>query len=138
MKTLPTCCYYSSRVAFHETDAARIVHFAQYLRYAEIAETQILHDCGLLEALMAQGMVMPRVKVEVEYKSPLRFWEKYEVCAQLDRIGESSLQWSFTITGEKALAARVTWVTARLDARGAKAAYSAEERETLTQFIKEL
>ncbi len=129
---LPSYCTYRARVAFHETDAARIVHFAQYLRYAEVAETQALHGCGLLAQLMGQGMGMPRVKLDVEYKSPLRFWEEYEVCAQLDRIGESSLQWSFIISGEHAVAARITWVTARVDAHGAKASYTAEEKEILS------
>ncbi len=138
MNNLPPYCTYRARVAFHETDAARIVHFAQYLRYAELAETQALHGCGLLASLMEKGMGMPRVKLDVEYKSPLRFWEEYEVRAQLERIGESSLHWSFIISGEKSVAARVSWVTARLNAHGAKAVYSAEEKEILTLLIPSL
>ncbi len=123
------------RVAFYETDAARIVHFSNYLRYAEVAETEALSSCGLLEGMMAQQMMLPRVQLEVDYMQPLRFLEQYTVHAHVLRVGASSVQWGFEITGAAGLAARLRWVTARLDAQGRKAAYSQEERAMLSRFM---
>ncbi len=135
MKVLPDYCYYRARVAFHETDAARIVHFAQYLRYAEIAETHALHGCGMLEPMIETSLGLPRVKLEAEYMRPLRFWEEYEVRAEILSIGASSLRWQFTLSGEQGVVAQLSWVTARVDAKGKKASYSEQERQLLSQLI---
>ncbi len=126
---------YHGRVAFYETDAARIVHFSNFLRYAEMAETEALSSCGLLEGMMSQQMMLPRVQLEAEYRQPLRFLENYVVHVHVLRVGVSSVQWAFEITGAAGLAARLRWVTARLDAQGHKAAYSQEERAMLSRFM---
>ncbi len=126
---------YEGCVAFYETDAAGIVHFSNFLRYAECAETAALEACGMLEAMMRARMMLPRVQVQVEYRQPLRFRERYVILARVTRIGTSSLGWDFTIEGEAGLAAQLSWTTARLDARGQKAAYTDEERILLYELM---
>ncbi len=123
------------RVAFHETDAAGIVHFANFFRYAEEAETATLASLGLCPSLAA-GYAYPRVRAEATYTSPLRFHEAYEVHTSLTHLGGSSLHWHFDIRGEWGGAACVQMVSARRHLQGGgRAPYSPEEREALAQFL---
>lgn len=123
------------RVAFHETDAARVVHFSNYLRYAEGAELAALASCSLFEDCLRAQCLLPRVHVEVDYHQALRFWDDYEIHASLERIGASSLTWCFKIYGSSGLATTLRWVTVRLDARGSKWSYSLEERAQLMPLL---
>lgn len=123
------------RVAFHETDAARIVHFAQFFRYAEEAETHALDSLGLIDATSSAGMLIPRVHVEADYLRPLRFWDAYQVHAHIKKMGDSSVQWQFDIKRGAELCAIIRWVSARLDAKGQKAAYTEQERGILSTLM---
>ncbi len=126
---------YEGRVAFYETDAAGIVHFSNFLRYAECAETAAMDDCGMLTAMMRERMAVPRVQVQVEYKRPLRFRESYMILARVARVGTSSLDWAFTIKGQSGIAAEISWTTARLDAQWRKLPYTEEERILLYELM---
>lgn len=122
-------------MAFHETDAARMVHFSNYLRYAEEAELAALASCSLFEDCLRAQCLLPRVHVEVDYHKPLHFWDEYGTHASLERIGASSLTWLFEIHGDSGLVATLRWVTVRLDAKGKKWAYSQEERAELMPLL---
>ncbi len=127
---------HQGRVAFHETDAAGIVHFANFFRYAEEAETAALASLGLCPADTARH-AYPRVKAEATYTRPLRFHEAYEVHTSLAHIGESSLHWRFDICGEWGGAACVQLVSARRHIPdGSRAPYAPEEREALARLLK--
>ncbi len=90
---------HQGRVAFHETDAAGIVHFSNYFRYAEEAETAALASLGIFSAESLQCYSFPRVQANAQYNHPLRFPEAYTVRAFIKRIGRSSLTWRFEIAG---------------------------------------
>ncbi len=126
---------HQGRVAFHETDAAGIVHFAQFFRYAEEAETYALDSLGLIGATSTAGMMIPRVHVEADYKKPLRFWELYTVHARITKLGGSSMHWQFDLMQGDTCCAVIRWVSARLDSRGQKADYSEQEREILSRLM---
>jgi len=124
------------RVAFHETDAARMVHFSNYFRYAEEAELAALASCSFFADCLAAQCLLPRVHVEADYHRPLRFWDEYETHASLERIGASSLTWCFEIHGADGLMATLRWVTVRLDAQAKKWIYSEAERAQLAAFLR--
>ncbi len=126
---------YRGRVAFHETDAARIVHFSNYLRYAEEAELYALESIGFIAMMTQRELILPRVHVSVDYMAPLHFWEGYELRASVAKIGASSLTWSFEVYGEHGLCARVSWVTARIDTEGQKVFYVDSERAALASLM---
>ncbi len=126
---------HQGRVAFHETDAAGIVHFANFFLYAEEAETAALATLGLCPAEAAR-YAYPRVKAEASYARPLHFHEAYEVRTTITHLGESSLHWRFDICGEWGGAACVQMVSARRHVSdGSRAPYSPEERAGIAQFI---
>ncbi len=120
------------RVAFHETDAAGIVHFSRYFLYAEEAETAALASLGFFTADDLSRYCLPRVQVSAQYSRPLRFPEAYEARASLTHIGNSSLHWHIDIVGRDGGAACVDMVSARRHvADGTAAPYSAAELSAL-------
>ncbi len=126
------------RVAFHETDAAGIVHFSNYFRYAEEAETAALASLGIFSADTLHHYAFPRVKASAHYNNPLHFGEAYEVLASLERLGKSSLTWRFEVVNEQHSCAVLEVTTARRHAAdGSAAPYSEEEKAALRCLIPE-
>ena len=104
----------------HATDAAGIVHFANYFRYMEEAE---------LYALNARGF-------RPDNYAPLRFWDAYTVEAELLRIGNSTLHWRFTISGPQGVCAVLHSTSARRSADlTSPAPYTEDERARLADLL---
>ena len=82
---------YQRRIAFHETDAAGVVYFANFFRLAEEAETHALASLG--NVVTRDGYLYPRVHVEADYLAPLRFFDEVSVHACIIRTGSSSMSW---------------------------------------------
>ena len=123
---------HQGRVQFHSTDAAGIVHFANYFRYMEEAEVAVLAARGF----RPDGHAYPRVHVEADYRAPLRFWDAYTVQAELQSIGNSTLHWRFTISGPQGVCAVLQSVSARRSADlSTPAPYTPEERERLADLL---
>ncbi|MCB9679895.1 MAG: acyl-CoA thioesterase [Alphaproteobacteria bacterium] len=66
------------RVAFSDTDAAGIVHFARYFVWLEDCEHAFLRSVGMpVHAVDADGeRLFPRVEATCAWKAPLRFDEE--------------------------------------------------------------
>lgn len=129
----PAAPPYRTRVAFHHTDAAGIVHFANYFLFAEEAETALLAALKLPGP--REGMQYPRVSAGAEYLRPLHFGDEVEVLVRLQKLGRSSLHWLFTVSGPEGTCARLHICTARRNSRGEAAPYSPEERARLEALI---
>ncbi len=124
------------RIAFHETDAAGIVHFSNYFRYAEEAETAALASLGIFSAETLRQYAFPRVQAGARYCHPLHFAEVCEVQATLRHVGASSLGWRFDISCRGVPCACVELTSARRHvADGSAAPYSAEEKAALRTLL---
>jgi acyl-CoA thioester hydrolase len=68
-------------VEFSETDMAGIVHFSNFFRYMEAAETAFFRSLGFSVMLHRYDppIGFPRVHVECDYMSPLLFEDMVEV-----------------------------------------------------------
>ncbi len=65
---------------YYETDQMGIVHHSNYIRWFEEARVALMDDMGLpLQKLEAAGIVIPVLRVECAYKSPVRFDETLEL-----------------------------------------------------------
>lgn len=69
------------RVYYEDTDSGGVVYYANYLRYAERARTEMLRDAGIEQrALMeADGIVFAVRRCEVDYLRPARLDDALEV-----------------------------------------------------------
>jgi acyl-CoA thioester hydrolase len=97
-----------ARVRFVDTDASGRIHFSALFRIFEVAEEEFFRarggDTMILEG---QGLSLPRVHVEADYKRWLAFGDEVDVEVGVERIGNSSYTLAFTVRkkGEEAVAA---------------------------------
>jgi acyl-CoA thioester hydrolase len=82
------------RVAWVDTDAGGRIHFTAAFRYAEYAETALFRRLGLVDRLVAY----PRRRVEADFRSVLRFEDEVTVEIRAERIGTTSITWTWQIS----------------------------------------
>ena len=83
---------FSTRIYYEDTDAAGVVYYANYLKYAERARTEYLRDIGVFQSSMLEdGLGFVVRKCEVEYFSPARLDDEIEVKTSLQNIGKVRL-----------------------------------------------
>ena len=124
---------YKRRIAFHETDAAGVVYFANYFRLAEEAETHALASLG--SVVTRDGYLYPRVHAEADYLAPLRFFDEVSVHACILRIGSSSMDWKFEISDSSGICAVVKSTSSRRNHDGSAAPYSDAERAAFAALM---
>ena len=117
---------YNRRIAFHETDAAGVVYFANFFHLAEEAETHAIASLG--NATAHNGFLYPRVHAEADYCAPLHFFDEVSVHCNILRIGSSSIDWKFDICHRENLCAVVKITSSRRNPDGSAAPYTEEEK----------
>lgn len=124
---------YKRRIAFHETDAAGVVYFANFFHLAEEAET---HATASLHCIVTRdGYLYPRVHVEADYLAPLHFFDEVAVHCNIIRIGSSSIEWKFEIYRLSTHCATVRVISARRNHDGSAAPYTDEERVAYSALL---
>ncbi len=88
------------RVSFRETDAAGIVHFANFFAWMEDAEHAFFRSLGfsIHEGTEGHHVGWPRVEVRCEYKAPLHFEDEVEVHLLVKEKRAKSLTHLFIIS----------------------------------------
>ena len=82
------------RVYYEDTDAAGIVYYANYLRFAERARTEMIRCLGVEHRkLMAErGLAFAVRSCAVEYLQPARLDDEIAVRTRVDAVGGASLR----------------------------------------------
>jgi YbgC/YbaW family acyl-CoA thioester hydrolase len=110
----------SRMVEFGDTDMAGIVHFANFFRYMEAAEHAYLRSCGLSVVTEWEGrkVTFPRVSATCDFIKPARFQEVIDITVRVERLGRSSVTYTFEfLRGEDVLArGKITTVLCRVGA----------------------
>jgi acyl-CoA thioester hydrolase len=81
------------RIYYEDTDAAGIVYYANYLRYAERARTEMLRLVGIGQRRLMeeQGLAFAVAGAEVDYLSPARLDDVLEVRSFARKFGRVQL-----------------------------------------------
>lgn len=67
---------YSHKVQYYETDQMQIVHHSNYIRWFEEARTYLMDEIGFsYQRMEDEGIVIPVLAINAEYKSMTRFGE---------------------------------------------------------------
>lgn len=86
------------RVRYSMTDHFGVVYYARYLDWLEAGRTEILRDNDVSYAdFEKMGMFAPVVKLDVEYKKFARYDELVIVETKIEKIGNSSVEFSYRI-----------------------------------------
>jgi acyl-CoA thioester hydrolase len=119
-----------SEVAFSDTDASGWAHFSKILCYVENAEHAFLSSIEI--PVFSNNGGWPRVRIACDYRSPLRFQEKFEVQLSLTKIGNSSLNWHFKILKpDTTLVAEGEMVSVKVSSNGTPTVITEAERAKL-------
>jgi len=102
------------RVEFGDTDMAGIVHFANFFRYMEAAETEFLRSRGLSVSWETGGRRcgLPRVAASCDYTKPARFGDLLTIAVTVEKVGTKSITYRHEISrdGVSLAVGRITCV----------------------------
>jgi acyl-CoA thioester hydrolase len=89
------------RVPFYETDAMGIVHHANFVNYLELARVVFMdeHDRPYRD-YVAAGLHFATTHVEIDYRQPLRFDDRVEICTWLEELRGASLRMAYVLRCE--------------------------------------
>lgn len=124
---------YRLRVYFDDTDAAGIVYYANYLRMAERARTEMMRLLGTDHAGMMRNdrLVLTVRECAIEYLAPARLDDVLEIRSSLVEIRGASLRARQTIHRDGDLLARIRLRLACVTETGRPARFPARLRAAL-------
>lgn len=90
------------RVRWIDCDAARIIHYGAYIRFFEIAETEMYRSVGLPYAIAfdSLGCFPIRAAYHCDYRSPARLDDLMEISIWISHWGRTSFTVSFRFERE--------------------------------------
>lgn len=102
------------RVRWGDVDAARIIFYGAYIRFFEIAETELFRDVGLPYGVIFDeiDLWLPRVHLECDFHRVAQLDDLLEVSVYVGRIGNKSIQLNFEVRrkGEEELVATAHFI----------------------------
>jgi acyl-CoA thioester hydrolase len=92
------------RVYYEDTDAAGIVYYANYLRFAERARTEMMRALGVehLELMAADGIAFAVRRCSADYLAPARLDDRLEVVTRITDLRGASLGLEQTVRRDAA------------------------------------
>ena len=104
------------RVRWGDVDAAGIIFYGAYIRFFEIAETELFRAVGLPYPVMFVDLDiwLPRVHLECDFHHAARLDDLLEVSVYVGRFGNKSMRLDFEVRrkGETLLVAQAHFVLA--------------------------
>jgi acyl-CoA thioesterase FadM len=117
------------RVAWIDTDAGGRIHFTAAFRWAELAETALYRELGLLGKGRPE---YPRRRVEAEYLRVLVFEDEVEIRIRVDKVGHTSIRFVWEGLHDGEIAIRGAHTIVHVDEHGRPAPIGDHERALLT------
>ena len=110
-------------VRWNDVDVSGIIGWGAYVRFVEMAETELFRAAGFPYATLWDRLDiwLPRVQFHLDYRNPARLDELLDIEMWVGRIGRSSIRLEFVVKkpdGE--LAAEGYLVIVSIDRRNAK------------------
>jgi acyl-CoA thioester hydrolase len=117
-----------TRVEWVDTDAGGRIHFTAALRWAEMAETSLRRELGILDGWVG---CYPRRRVEAEYHKVLRFEDEIDVRIRPEKLGRTSITWAWDISCRGEVYVEGRMVVVHVDEGGRPVPLTEEERAAL-------
>ena len=88
---------HTRRVEFSDTDMAGIMHFSNFFRFMESAETAFMRSLGLSVVLSNCGLdvCLPRVHAECDYQLPLTFEDEVQIHLLVEKKAARTITYQF-------------------------------------------
>ena len=89
-------------VRYSETDQMQFVHHSNYLKYFELARLEWLTVIGVSYSDMEKkGTLMPVVRANLNFKSPLYFGDEFQVSVVLKNLPRATLVFYYEIVNQQ-------------------------------------
>ena len=124
------------RVEFADTDAGGRIHHTAALRWAELAEHQLLRSLGRSELIQSEltGSELtrfPRRRLEVDFLGPLRFGDEVVVEIAASAVGRTSVTYRWRVLRDGVSCVEGTTTCVHVDDAGRPSPVPAELRAAL-------
>ena len=90
------------RVRWGDVDAASIIFYGSYIRFFEIAETELFRSVGMPYGKVFEELDiwLPRVQFHIDYRSPVKLDDLVDVEIWISRIGRSSIRFELSMKNQ--------------------------------------
>lgn len=86
------------KVQYYETDQMQIVHHSNYIRWFEEARTHLMEELDYgYHQMESEGIVIPVLSVQAEYKSMVRYGETVRIDAQIKEFTGVKMVISYSV-----------------------------------------
>jgi acyl-CoA thioester hydrolase len=129
------------RVRWGDVDAARIIFYGAYIRFFEIAETELFRAAGLSYSEMFDNfdVWLPRVHLECDFYKAAKLDDLLEVAIYVDHFGNKSMRLNFEVyrKEEDQLIARAHFILAAVERSEFKTVPMPKElKDRLTPYMQ--
>ena len=126
------------RVYYEDTDAAGIVYYANYFRFAERARTEMLRSVKIDQNTLFEksGVRFAVRSCNIEYLKPARLDDELEVHTRIRGIRGASLLTKQIVQGKKGATACLDLRIACVDQSGVPARLPVEVRSALETYLQ--
>lgn len=121
------------RVYYEDTDSGRIVYYANYLKFAERARTELLRDNGFDHGRLARehGIGFAVRRCLVDYRHPAVLDDALEVRTAVEAVGGASMDLHQAVCRDGTVLADMKVKLASIDGQGAPRRIPAELRAAM-------
>ncbi|MCC8080442.1 MAG: acyl-CoA thioesterase [Lachnospiraceae bacterium] len=102
VKKVPATHAYTHVVQYYETDAMRVVHHSNYIRWMEECRLDYMAGIGLpYDKMEEQGLIVPVISASCEYKAATRYGETVKITSEMERFDGLRFFLTYCITDPK-------------------------------------
>ena len=127
---------YGLRVYYEDTDALGMVYYANYLKYAERARTEMIRLLGFATISRDNNTTLAVRRCEVDYLSPALLDDELEVVSGLIAIGGASFELEQTVMRGTARLVRLEVRLAMVLSSGRPTRLPGDFRSALESFLQ--
>ena len=93
---------YTLRTRYAETDQMGVVYYGNYPQYLELGRVEWLLAIGLTyKEMEAEGIMMPVVSLQIQYKKPALYDELITIRTKLKDLPSTKIEFDYEILNEK-------------------------------------
>ncbi|MCC8029941.1 MAG: acyl-CoA thioesterase [Lachnospiraceae bacterium] len=96
---VPRTHEYTHVVQYYETDAMRVVHHSNYIRWMEECRLDYMAEIGLAyDRMEKQGIIVPVISASCEYRTATRYGESVKIISEMERFDGLRFFVSYRVT----------------------------------------
>ena len=106
------------RVMYADTDQMGVMHHGSYVKYLEVARTELMRFCGKpYKEMEKDGVISPILDLNIKYIKPALYDEELVVKTWISKIKGSRIVFDYTISRGDVLLTKASTTLVFLDAK---------------------